>query len=105
LVVSSYFFSAFDGLSLEVYDDRHGFLFQDSFVTGQSPYALDRHFTLYPGRTTHRMPFTLWPFPNAPDTLRLRLVGTLPGSDYTGVVVSQVYRVKVKSAERYDPDT
>jgi len=100
LSVSSYFFSAFDGLSLAVYDDHDGFLYQQSFLSHQSPWGPARPFTLYPGRTRERMCCPMAPLANAPNTLRLRLVGRLPGSAYTGSVTSQVYRVTVKAGRR-----
>lgn len=96
LVVTSNFYSAFDGLSLVVRDVNDRLLAQQSFLVHQSPNASDRHFTLRVGRNTHHMFFPLITLTNAPSTLRVQLVGTLPGSGYHAGLTSQVVRVTVR---------
>jgi hypothetical protein len=104
LVVTSNGSSAFDGLTLLVRDVNDRLLAQQSFLFHQSPDREGKHFTLRVGRNTHHMGFPLFTLTNAPSTLRLQLVGTLPGSGYHTGLTSQVFRVTVKEVfvERKD---
>ena len=100
LVVTSNCSSAFDGLTLLVRDANDRLLAQQSFLAHQSPRQDGLHFTLRVGRNTHHMGFPLFTLTNAPSTLRLQLVGTLPGSGYQAGLTSQVFRVTVREDVR-----
>lgn len=99
LFVSTDFYCAFDGLELVIRNDRGAILKQQPYIWHQSRNSARRQYTLQIGRNAKVMRFPIV-LANAPSTLRLQLVGALPGSVYSGGVTSQVVGVAVKSFRR-----
>ena len=103
LTVTSSFFSAFDGLTLLVFDEQDRELARQSFLHHQSPYSITgRPFPIRPGNTEQRMRFPVPSLPNPPSRLVLQLVGTLPGSGHTNRLVSNKIAVNLAAARNND---
>ncbi len=90
LVVRSNFFSAFDGLEIVVTNDEGKVLEQRGYIDFQSPFKLDgRDFPLKQGKTVKTLTFILSDIPEGIRSVRVRLVGTLPGSSYKRILSSE----------------
>lgn len=97
LTVTSSFFSAFDGLSLVVTSDDDRQLASQGYAMHQSPSTFEgRPFVLPPGRTTQEMRFPIFALTNAPESVRLQLVGHLPRSTFTAGLTSGIVRVAIR---------
>jgi hypothetical protein len=87
LVVHTSFFSAFDGLSIVVFDNQGKKLIQQPYIYHQSPQAAPgAAYQLPVGKTTKTLVFPV-DLPKGVKTLRVGLVGTLPGSEYQSVLL------------------
>ncbi|MBV9470260.1 MAG: hypothetical protein JO316_01060 [Abitibacteriaceae bacterium] len=95
--VKSNFSSAFDGLELIVFDEHGKRLVQQPYIWHQSPYSFlnPRTFDLKPGANQQPLTFPIRDLPSQLKTLRVLLVGTLPGSTYEGVLCSDVVTVSI----------
>jgi hypothetical protein len=82
LTVRSNFNSVFDGLELVVTTPDGEVLAQQGYTYHQSPVSLGKSFTLKQGRTERALVFPIGEISSEAKTLKVRLVGTLPGSDY-----------------------
>jgi hypothetical protein len=99
LTVKSRFYSAFDGLSVAVFDRDGKKLCKQSYLDHQSPTAEERTFPLKQGENRKSLGFPIRDLPRNVETVRVLLVGTLPGSAYQGVVLlSDLVEVTVKAA-------
>ena len=97
LTVTSSFFSAFDSLTLVVSCDDGRQIASQGYVMHQSPFSIDgRPFVLPPGRTTKDLRIPVFPLTNAPERVRLQLVGHLPRSTFSEGLTSDIVRVAVK---------
>jgi hypothetical protein len=96
LAVRSGFFSAFDGLELVVTSPDGKVLAQQGFTYHQSPYSTGRAFPLKPGRTEKSLVFPIRGLPAEAKSLKVRLVGSLPGSEYQRILSSETLEVQVK---------
>ena len=93
--VRSTFGSAFDGLMLVVRDEKGKLLTRQAYIWHQSPFAPPgRDFPLKVGENAKQIgfPFAL---PADVKTIRVSLVGTLPGSGYDEILVSDVVSVTI----------
>jgi hypothetical protein len=95
LVVRSNFNSAFDGLELVVTNVEGKTLAQQSYIAHQSPFAESRDFRLKKGVTTATIRCPIQDFP-ANVVVKVRVVGTLPGSGYQRILSSETLEVKIK---------
>ncbi|MEI8381197.1 MAG: hypothetical protein WCJ09_13800 [Planctomycetota bacterium] len=96
LVVRSNFNSAFDGLELVVTTVEGKTLAQQSHAVHQSPFAEPRDFKLKKGVTTATIGFPIQDFPADAKVVKVRVVGTLPGSGYQRVLSTETLEVKIK---------
>jgi hypothetical protein len=97
LTVRSNFSSAFDGLELVVTTREGKTLAQQPYTWHQSPFAPPgRDFTLKQGSTTATLVFPIRDLPGDVKVLKVRLVGTLPGSAYRRILSTETVEVKVK---------
>jgi hypothetical protein len=98
LTVRSQFYSAFDGLEIVVMTREGKVLAQQSYVYYDSAFKLfGRDFPLKKGKTVKELRFPLEHLPVGIRSLRVRLVGTLPGSSYKRTLSSETLAVEVKS--------
>jgi hypothetical protein len=97
LVVHTSFFSAFDGLSVVLFDDKGKKLIQQPYIYHQSPQAAPgAAYQLPVGKTTKTLVFPV-DLPNGVKPLRVGLIGTLPGSEYESVLLmTDLVEVTVK---------
>jgi hypothetical protein len=99
LTVKSRFYSAFDGLSLAVFDWHGKKLCEQSYLGHQSPTAEERAFPVKQGINRKSLVFPIRDLPQHVVWVRVLLVGTLPGSAYQGAVfLSDLVEVTVKAA-------
>lgn len=97
LTVKSHFYSAFDGLELVVMDEAGRELAQQSYLRHQSLCSLKpRSFPLREGRNEEDLRFPVPGLPPNQKVYRVRLVGSLPGSDYAGSLGSNEVVVAVE---------
>src|SRR5262245_46502362 len=96
LTVRSGFSSAFDGLELVVTTPDGKLLAQQGYTHHQSPFSTGRTFPLKPGRTEKTLVFPIHDLPAEVKSLKVRLVGTLPGSEYRRILSSETLEIKVK---------
>jgi hypothetical protein len=96
LIAHTSFFSVFDGLELVVTMPDGKILAQQAYVMHQSPYSPGREIRLKKGRNEDSMVFPISGLPADAKTLKVRLVGTLPGSEYKRVLLSETLEIKVK---------
>jgi hypothetical protein len=97
LAVRSNFFSAFDGLEIVVTTPEGKVLAQQGYSFHQSPFtATGRIFPLKKGKTTGTLLFPVGGLPADVRALKVRLVGTLPGSGYERILSSETLAVEVK---------
>lgn len=100
LVVTSAFYSAFDGLRLIVTSEQGTRLAEQPYAFHQSPYTFPgRPFIVQPGVTTQRMRIPVFSLTNAPAKVKFQLVGPLRDSSYTGALTSRVVTVWVQSGK------
>ena len=93
--VRSNFFSAFDGVSLVVRNAKGKELFRKSYIAHQSPQAPPgKLYGLAVGENRKELRFPV-DLPKGTDTIRVSLVGTLPGSGRDDLLLSDVIEVKV----------
>jgi len=96
LTVRSGFFSAFDGLEIVVTDREGKLLEQRGCTEHQGLFKLTgRDFPLKQGKTVEEVKFSLHNLPVGTRSLRVRLVGTLPGSSYKRILSSETLTVEV----------
>jgi hypothetical protein len=97
LSVRSNFYSAFDGLELVVTRMEGKTRVQQSYTFHQSPFTpLGRDFTLKKGFTTANLVFPIQNFPSDAKVVKVRLVGTLPGSGYRRILSTETLEIKMK---------
>ena len=96
LTVKSNFFSAFDGLTLVVIKEDGKELARRGYTFHQSPYSIDRSFKLPVGVTKEVLYFPMFDLPKDCRTLKIQIVGGLPGSQYTSRLSSQITTITVK---------
>jgi hypothetical protein len=98
LTVRSTFSSPFDGLELVVTTKEGKVLAQQPYIHHQSPYAPPgREFPVKQGNTKQTLVFPIQDLPGDIKTLKVRLVGTLPGSTYQRIVSSETLEIPVKA--------
>ncbi len=97
LTVRSAFDSAFDGIEVVVTNAEGKVLAQQQYTDHKSAFKLDgRDFPVKQGKTVQKMGFPVSGLPKGTRTLRVRLVGTLPGSSYKRILSSETMEVGVK---------
>jgi hypothetical protein len=97
LAVRSNFSSAFDGLEIVVTTPEGKVLAQQAYSFHQSPFtATGRIFPLKKGKTTKTLLFPIGGLSADVRALKVRLVGTLPGSGYERILSSETLAVEVK---------
>jgi hypothetical protein len=95
LDVLSNFYSAFDGMSLLVRDEKGTLLKEQPYTFHQSPRREAKAFPLPAGKTTERLVFPIHGLPEDRAAFRVQVVGTLPGSGDSSEVSSPVREVRV----------
>jgi hypothetical protein len=101
LAVRSSFYSAFDGLELVVTNPEGKVLVQQSYLFHQSPFTPEgRKFPLKQGKTAGTLVFPIRGLPGDARSLKVRLVGTLPGSGYDRILSPETLTVEVKDCSR-----
>jgi hypothetical protein len=100
LSVRSNFSSACDGLELIVTDKKGKTLIQRPYIYHQSPFGSDPHgarkFAVKEGATEARLVFPISELPANPKVVKVRLVGTLPGSGYERILSTDTIEVQIK---------
>jgi len=97
LTVRSNFYSAFDGLELVVTNREGKTLVQQPYIFHQSPFApAGREFALKEGTTKATLGFPVQGLPRDAKVVKIRLVGTLPGSGYQRILSTETIDVKIK---------
>jgi hypothetical protein len=96
LIVQSNFSSALDGLNLVVTRPDGTVLAQQGHTDHLSPVALGQTFPLKQGRTEETLLFPVRDVPAGVRTLKVRLVGTLPGSEYRRILSTDTLEVTVE---------
>jgi hypothetical protein len=96
LSVRSNFSSVFDGLELVVTTREGKTLAQEPYIFHQSPFSMGRDFPLKQGATKQTLGFPITDLPADVKSLKVRLVGTLPGSAYSRILSSETLEVSVK---------
>ena len=87
IAVTSNFFSVFDGLELVVTNIDGKVLKQQPYTFHQSPFTPNgREFILKRGKTKKSIVFPVTSFGMVGQSLKVRLVGTLPGSSYKRIL-------------------
>ena len=96
IAVTSNFFSVFDGLELVVTNIDGKVLKQQAYTSHQSPSTLDgREFILKRGTTKKSIVFPMTSFGIVGQSLKIRLVGTLPGSSYKRILSTATIRTVI----------
>ena len=96
LAVTSNFFSAFDGLELVVTNKEGIVLVQQPYTFHQSPSTSDgRQFALPPGKTKESLVFPVRSFGTTGETVKVRLVGMLPGSSFNQILSTDTLPVVI----------
>ena len=97
LTVRSNFYSVFDGLELVVTNKEGKTLVQQSYTWHQSPFtASGREFPLKKGTTTGTLVFPTDHLGGDVKVVKVRLVGTLPGSGFDRILSTETIEVKIK---------
>lgn len=100
LSVTSNFHSVFDGLELVVTDVDGKLLRQRPYTFHQSPFTSDgREIPLARGKTEADIVFPISNFGMVGQPLKIRLVGTLPGSSYSKILSTETSRVDISKQE------
>ncbi|GMV78856.1 MAG: hypothetical protein AMXMBFR7_00400 [Planctomycetota bacterium] len=101
LAVRSNFSSVFDGLEVVVTDPKGKVLVQRGYTIHQSPFAPPgRVFPLKQGQTAGTLVFPIHDLPADARTLKVRLVGTLPGSGFERILSSETLEVTVTARDQ-----
>jgi len=101
LAVRSNFYSVFDGLQLVVTTPEGKVLAQQGYTFHQSPFtSRGRDFPLKRGKMEDTLVFPVGGLPKDARSLKVRLVGTLPGSGYERILSSETLVVEVKDRAR-----
>ena len=96
LAVRTNFYSVFDGLEVVVTNADGKVLAQQGYIYHQSPRTSSgRSLTLAQGRTNAGLVFPIVELPSNVKSFKVRLIGTLPGSDYLRILSSETIAVKV----------
>jgi RNA polymerase sigma factor (sigma-70 family) len=96
LNVKSTFYSAYDGLELMVTDKKGNVLAQPKYIDGRSPYTpKGRDFPIKEGSTSANLRFTVRGLAKDVNAVKVRVVGTLPGSAYKGPLASDTLEIAV----------
>lgn len=96
IAARSNFSSVFDGLELVVTTSDGKILAQQHYTYHQSPQSEADTYTLKPGRTSKTLNFPIRDLPAEVKTLKVRLVGTLPKSDYKRILSSETLDIQLK---------
>src|SRR5262249_23322293 len=101
LKVRTNFGSAFDGLEVVVTDVKGKVLVRRGYTEHQSPSAFDKEIPLKVGKTEGELRFLeLKALPKGVKKVKIRLVGTLPGSKFKGKLSSNTVEVAVKAGAK-----
>jgi hypothetical protein len=96
LSVRSNFFSVFDGLEVVLTSKEGKTLAQQLYTFHQSPFtSRGREFTLKKGTTAATLVFPVREVPGDPRVVKVRLVGTLPGSGYRRILSTETIEVTI----------
>ena len=96
LSVRSSYFSAFDGLEIVITTPEGRTLIQQGYAHHQSPFTFrGREFIAKNGSTTQTLVFPVSGLPKDLKMVRVRLVGTLPGSTFTRILSTETFDVKI----------
>jgi len=96
IAVTSSFFSVFDGLELVVTNIDGKVLKQQSYTFHQSPFTPDgRKFILKRGKTKKSIVFPVTSFGMVGQSLKVRLVGTLPESSYKRILSTDTIKTVI----------
>ena len=96
LGVRTNFYSVFDGLEVVVTNAGGKVLAQQAYIYHQSPHSSSgRRLVVAQGRTRRGLVFPIVDLPSNAKSFKVRLVGTLPGSDYSQILSSETIVVKV----------
>jgi hypothetical protein len=98
LTVKSCFFSALDGLELVITDKEGKTLVQWGQAWHQSPFsATPRDFLLKPGSTSATLMFPVGKvLPRDIKTVKVRLVGTLHGSEFSRILSTDTIEIEIR---------
>jgi len=97
LTVRSTFSSVFDGLELVVTNKEGKTLVQQAYISHQAPFAPPgREFPVKKGTTMGKLVFPVRVVPGNPKEVKVRLVGTLPGSGLRRILSTETITVKIK---------
>ena len=90
-------YSVFDGLELVVTNMEGKTLAQQHYDFHQSPFSpRAKEAILKKGTTAGRMVFPIRIVPGDPKVVKIRLVGTLPGAEYRGILSTETIEVEIK---------
>jgi hypothetical protein len=91
----------FDGLELVVTDTQGKVLHQQPYTFHQSPFALPGNSAaLKKGSTKRALVFPIQGLADDVNVVKVRLVGTLPGSDYRRLLSSETLQVQITATAR-----
>jgi hypothetical protein len=94
LKVKSNFLSVFDGMTLVIQDEKGKELKRQGYTYHQSPFALNKEHRLQSGKTTDTINFPISGLAKDHKKFRIKIVGTLPGSEFKGRLTSKVIEVR-----------
>lgn len=97
VTVHTRFSSVLDGLDLVVTTKGGRILAQRPYIWHQSPFEKTKKLVLEQGETKHSLVFPVRDFPKDAKEVKVRLVGTLPKSDYPWILSTDTIETKVKS--------
>jgi hypothetical protein len=97
LTVRSNFYSVFDGLELVVTNREGRTLAQQAYTAHQSPFTPHgRGFALRKGATAGALVFPVRGLPGGVKAVKVRLVGTLPGSGWDRILSTETIQLNIK---------
>jgi hypothetical protein len=100
LKIKSSYYSAFDGLDLVIFNEEGKKLRQQSYLYHQSFFTLNRTFPLSTGKNSKTLVFPIRDLSKNTKNVRVLLLGTLPGSEYSFVVCSDMVTVSTPSLKK-----
>jgi len=100
LNVKSNFFSAFDGLELVVFSEDGKQLLRQSYLFHQSPSFEQNQHKLEKGENRKSLVFPIGGLPKGTRAVKVLLLGTLPESEYKGLLCSDVVHVNVEESKK-----
>jgi len=100
LTIKSPYYSVFDGLDLTIFDEAGRKLLQKPYVAHQSFFKLDQSFPLKTGKNSQDMVFPVRDLLKDAINVKVLLVGTLPGSKYSGVLCSDIITVQIPASKK-----